>query len=217
VSLRLQVLGPAGSPAVEALAGRARTAARALAPGAQVSIDVGEQVGVLIDGRALEEQAGFPDWVLEAGILRALRPRHFLFLCVANSARSQLAEGIARALAPQGVVASSAGSAPTRVRPQAIEVMREIGLDLSGHTSKHVSAIDPATVDVVVTLCGEEECPVFLGKALRVHWGLPDPAAGGGTNEEQLARFRETREELRRRFRVLFSGWSTTEKSHEQE
>ena len=105
-----------------------------------------------------------------------MQPRHILFLCVANSARSQMAEGIARSLAPHGVKVSSAGSSPTSVRPQAIQVLNEIGIDISGHRSKGLDSIDAGSVDAVITLCAEEVCPVFLGKAHRLHWGLPDPA-----------------------------------------
>jgi arsenate reductase len=127
-----------------------------------------------------------------------------LFLCVANSARSQMAEGIARALAPPGVKVWSAGSRPTSVRPEAIAVLREIGMDISGHRSKSVTEIPPSEVDTVITLCGEEECPVFLGKARRLHWGLPDPAGVRGSEAERLAAFMNTREELRRRIAALF-------------
>ena len=144
------------------------------------------------------------DWRTEAAELRAKRPRHILFLCVANSARSQMAEGIARSLAPQGVTVSSAGSAPASVRPQAIQVIKEIGVDISGHRSKGVDSIDAESVDAVITLCAEEVCPVFLGKAHRVHWGLPDPAAVTGTEEARLNAFRSVRDELRRRLKVLF-------------
>jgi len=121
-----------------------------------------------------------------------------------------MAEGLARALAPAGVTVSSAGSAPTRVRPQAIAVLREQGIDISHHTSKAVAAIDSKIVEVVVTLCGEEECPLFLGKALRVHWGLPDPASAQGSEEEQLKSFREVRDEIRRRLQILFADWQPT-------
>jgi thioredoxin type arsenate reductase len=129
-----------------------------------------------------------------------------LFLCVANSARSQMAEGIARALAPPDIKIWSAGSQPTSVRREAIAVLREIGIDISNYRSKAVSQIPPSEVDTVITLCAEEQCPVFLGKANRLHWALPDPAAGTGTEEETLAAFRETRDELRRRISGLFSG-----------
>jgi arsenate reductase len=144
--------------------------------------------------------------MLEAALLRALRPRHLLFLCVQNSARSQLAEGIARFLAPPGVSVSSAGSSPAFVRPQAIQVLREIGVDISGHRSKAVGEIDASSVDAVITLCAEEVCPVFLGSAVRLHWGLPDPARAPGGDEARLEAFRATRDELFRRLKLVFEG-----------
>jgi arsenate reductase len=128
-----------------------------------------------------------------------------LFLCVANSARSQMAEGIALSLAPTGTKIWSAGSHPTRVRPEAITVLREIGIDISGHHAKPVAEIPAAEVDTVITLCGEEECPVFLGKATRLHWGLPDPAAVNGSEAERLDAFRKVRDELRRRIIDFFA------------
>jgi arsenate reductase len=126
-----------------------------------------------------------------------------LFLCVANSARSQMAEGIARSLAPEGVNICSAGSRPEGVRPEAISVLREIGIDISSHRSKSVSGINAADIDTVITLCDEEECPVFLGEAQRLHWGLPDPAAVNGPEEEVLKSFRDIRDELYRRIVVF--------------
>ena len=128
-----------------------------------------------------------------------------LFLCVANSARSQMAEGIARSLAPAGMKIWSAGSRPTSVRPEAIAVLREIGIDISGHRTKAVKEIPAADVDTVITLCGEEECPVVLGKATRLHWGLPDPAAVNGSEAERLDAFRKVRDELRRRIADFFT------------
>lgn len=145
--------------------------------------------------------------MLEAAILRALSPRHILFLCVQNSARSQLAEGIARFLAPPGVTVSSAGSSPAFVRPQAIQVLREIGIDISAQRSKAIEAIEAVSVDAVVTLCAEEVCPVFLGSAVRLHWGLPDPAKAPGDDEPRLNAFRATRDELFRRLKFMFEGW----------
>ncbi len=129
-----------------------------------------------------------------------------LFLCVANSARSQIAEGVARSMAPTGVEVWSAGSRPTSVRPEAIAVLREIGLDISSHRSKAVEEIPASEVDTVVTLCGEEECPLFLGKATRLHWGLPDPAAVTGSEDQRMSAFRETRDELRRRLAAFFAN-----------
>jgi arsenate reductase len=143
-------------------------------------------------------------WRSEAEEIRAARPVHVLFLCVANSARSQMAEGIARSLARAGTRISSAGSQPSQVNPLAIRALDEIGIDIRGQRSKGVDTIDPAGVDVVVTLCAEEVCPVFLGKACRYHWRLPDPAHAGSTEEERLQAFREVRDELRRRLSVVF-------------
>ncbi len=127
-----------------------------------------------------------------------------LFLCVANSARSQMAEGVARSMAPPGLEVWSAGSRPARLRPEAIAVLREIGIDISHQRSKAVAEIPASEVDTVVTLCGEEECPVFLGRATRLHWSLPDPAAVAGTDEQRLDAFRRTRDELRHRISELF-------------
>lgn len=129
-----------------------------------------------------------------------------LFLCVANSARSQMAEGIGRSLAPAGTTVWSAGSRPTSVRPEAVAALAEVGIDISHHRSKSVSEIPAAEIDTVITLCGEEECPVFLGKAERLHWGLPDPAAAAGSEADRLAAFRTVRDELRRRIAALFAA-----------
>ena len=143
-------------------------------------------------------------WEIEAEALRTARPRHVLFLCVANSARSQMAEGIARALAPAGVQVSSAGSAPSGLNPLAVRALDEIGIDIRHQYSKSVNDVPLDGVDAVVTLCAEEVCPVFLGKAMRVHWGLPDLASAGRNDEEELQRFREVRDELRRRLSRVF-------------
>ncbi len=145
-------------------------------------------------------------WEVDVEQLRKLAPKHVLFLCVANSARSQMAEGIARSLAPAGVRMSSAGSKPSRVNPLAIRALDEIGVDIRSHHSKSVDSIAPDGVDAVITLCAEEVCPVFLGKAKRVHWGLPDPAGAGDTDEAQLQSFRDVRDELRRRLSTLFAA-----------
>jgi len=122
-----------------------------------------------------------------------------LFLCVANSARSQMAEGLARALLPPGSEVYSAGSAPTTLNPLAVAVMAEVGIDISAQRSKAVEEIDAARIGTVVTLCAEEVCPVWLGPARRLHWPLSDPAAVTGTDEERRGAFRRTRDEIRRR------------------
>ncbi len=129
-----------------------------------------------------------------------------LFLCVANSARSQMAEGIARSIAPPGVTIWSAGSRPTKVCVEAVAVLKEIGIDISSHHSKAVSEIPADEVDTVITLCAEEKCPVFLGKAERLHWGLLDPAVASGSEKDRLSEFRKTRNELQRRIEVLLKG-----------
>jgi len=145
-----------------------------------------------------------PEWLVEAALLRALRPRGFLFLCVANSARSQIAEGLARALAPEGIAIASAGSAPGTVRPEAVAVLAERGIDASGQRSKGMDSVDADRVEAVVTLCAEEVCPAWLHQALRVHWGLPDPAAVRGAG--RMDAFRAVRNELERRLAVLFEA-----------
>jgi arsenate reductase (thioredoxin) len=145
-----------------------------------------------------------PRWLAEAEAIRSLGPQHVLFLCVANSARSQMAEGIGRRLAPDGVRVSSAGSEPSRVRPQAIQALAEIGIDASGHRSKSLDEFADEEVDCVITLCAEENCPVWLGDAHRVHWALQDPAAMKGVAEEVLDSFRDVRDEIHRRLEVVF-------------
>lgn len=128
--------------------------------------------------------------------------KNILFLCVANSARSQIAEGIARKLAPRGVRIYSAGSQPSRVHPLAVEVLAEIGIDASSQRSKGIEAIPLEEIDTVVTLCAEEVCPVFPRPTRRLEWKFPDPASA--PEEERLQRFREVRDELYRRIRILF-------------
>lgn len=122
-----------------------------------------------------------------------------LFLCVANSARSQMAEGLARHVFGDAVRVQSAGSAPSRVNPFAIQAMAELGLDLGTHASKSVDTIDPASVDLVITLCAEEVCPVFLSGARRLHWPLQDPDRKHEvlSDAERLQHFRVARDQIR--------------------
>jgi len=128
-----------------------------------------------------------------------------LFLCVANSARSQMAEGLARQIFGDAVRVQSAGSEPSRVNPLAIEAMRELGIDLSEHTSKSVQTIEPERIDLVITLCSDEVCPVFFGRAARMHWPLADPdrAHEELDHEQRLQHFRVARDQIRARLEVL--------------
>jgi len=128
-----------------------------------------------------------------------MSPPRLLFLCVANSARSQIAEGLARWMFGDLVHVQSAGSAPSSVSPYAVAILRELGVDGAAQTSKSVESIDPTTVDTVITLCAEEVCPAFLGRAARLHWPLPDPASPSASDAELGDRFRRTRDDLRAR------------------
>ena len=127
--------------------------------------------------------------------------KSILFLCVANSARSQMAEGLARARFGDRARVQSAGSAPSVVNPMAIEVLAEVGIDIAHHTSKSVDAIALHGVDLVVTLCAEEVCPVFPGRVRRLHWPMPDPAAAPPALKRQ--RFREVRDQIAARLGEL--------------
>jgi arsenate reductase len=117
-----------------------------------------------------------------------------LFLCTGNSARSQMAEGLARALGGDNVEVWSAGITPRGVHPLAVRAMAERNIDISKQSSKDLSAV-PADPDVVVTLCDDaaDRCPAFPGRVERVHWSLPDPAAVPGSEDERLAAFRRVR------------------------
>lgn len=130
---------------------------------------------------------------------------NILFLCVANSARSQMAEALARRMLGDKARVSSAGSQPSRVNPVAIEVMAEIGIDISAHTSKSVGAIDLNGIDLIVTLCAEEVCPVVPVRARRLHWPVVDPASTDPSLAEGdlRARFRAARDEIEARIEAL--------------
>jgi arsenate reductase len=128
-----------------------------------------------------------------------------LFLCVANSARSQMAEGLGRHILGPEVEVLSAGSQPSKVNPYAIESMRELGIDISGHHSKSVDDVNAEAVDLVITLCADEVCPVLPGRVQRLHWPIPDPATSDPTvsPEQMRERFRTAREEIRARITGL--------------
>ena len=116
-----------------------------------------------------------------------------------------MAEGLARARLGPSAQVLSAGSRPSQVNPYAIEAMREIGIDIRAQRSKSVDEIDPATLDLVITLCAEEVCPVLPGRTRRLHWPIPDPASTNPTlSPEQLReRFRSAREQIRARLESL--------------
>nr|WP_272886575.1 VOC family protein [Stutzerimonas kunmingensis] len=128
-----------------------------------------------------------------------------MFLCVANSSRSQMAEGLARQLLGPRVEVLSAGSQPTRVNPHAIAAMAAAGIDISQQRSKSVDSIDPGAIDLVVTLCAEEVCPILPGKVKRLHWPIADPAAAYAeqSEEQTQARFRQARDQISRRIEIL--------------
>lgn len=132
-----------------------------------------------------------------------------LILCTGNSCRSHLAEGILRAMAGDILTVASAGSKPAGyVHPLAIEVMREIGIDLVGHTSKHLNEFLTGNVETVITVCGnaDQACPIYPGQVNRHHWPFDDPAHATGTEAEKLAVFRRVREEICRTFSAYADG-----------
>jgi arsenate reductase len=131
--------------------------------------------------------------------------KRVLILCTGNSARSQMAEGLLRHDGGEGFQVESAGTEPSHVRPQAIEVMREAGIDISGHRSKSVDEFIGQEFDYVITVCdnANANCPVFSGKTKRIHWSFDDPAAAEGDEAAKLAVFRRVRDEIRERLRLF--------------
>ena len=133
-----------------------------------------------------------------------------LILCTGNSCRSHLAEGILRAAAGDSLNVQSAGSKPAgNVHPLAIQVMKEIGIDISSHTSKHMSEFLNRKIDTVITVCGnaDQACPMFPGQVNRYHWGFDDPAHATGTQEEILAVFRRVRDQIKLVFEAYAAGY----------
>ena len=132
-----------------------------------------------------------------------------LVLCTGNSCRSHLAEGILRAASQGRFQVASAGSKPAGyVHPLAIQVMKEIGLDISSHHSKHLNEFLIQPVETVITVCGnaDQACPMFPGQLNRHHWGFDDPAHAVGSDEEKLVVFRRVRDEIRRVFEAYAAG-----------
>lgn len=132
-----------------------------------------------------------------------------LILCTGNSCRSHLAEGILRTAAGDSLNVQSAGSKPAGyVHPLAIQVMQEIGIDISTHQSKHMNDFLHQPVETVITVCGnaDQACPIFPGQVNRHHWGFYDPAHATGTDEEKLAVFRRVRDEIKMVFAAYADG-----------
>lgn len=131
---------------------------------------------------------------------------NILFMCVQNSARSQMAEGLARKMFGASATVESAGSQPAKVNPFAKKAMEEIGIDISKHYSKSYDDLKPGfivSLDYVITLCAEEVCPTMVSRGKKLHWPLPDPANKEGNEDAQLGRFRETRDALVQRLKAF--------------
>jgi arsenate reductase len=129
-------------------------------------------------------------------------PKRVLFVCIRNSARSQMAEGYLSVYGKSGFIADSAGIEPGRLSPLAVKAMAEVGIDISGHKPKSVFDVQESgeLFDYVITVCdaeAAEKCPVFPGKAKRLHWDLKDPASLPGTDGEKLILVRKVRDEIR--------------------
>jgi phosphate transport system protein len=162
--------------------------------------NLAEEVVFMVKGKDIRHSG-----IKAAGAAARPLPRGILFLCVHNSARSQMAEGWAKRFMP-GVKVFSAGSEPTSVNPYATRTMLEGGVDLSGQTAKPIASIPLSEVDLVVSVCAEEICPALPPGVAHVQWPISDPAAATGTEQEIEAAFRRTRDELRRRVESLASG-----------
>lgn len=136
--------------------------------------------------------------------------RRVLFLCTANSCRSQMAEGIVNHFLGDRLEAFSAGTQASFVNPVAIEVLKEIGIDISSHRSKNLSEFDGQSFDHVITLCGDanETCPLYIGGTKKTHIGFDDPAKATGSREDILREFRRVRDEIREKLTIFFAGAS---------
>lgn len=134
--------------------------------------------------------------------------KRVLFLCTANSSRSQMAEGIINHFLGDKIVAFSAGTEASFINPTAIEVMKEIGIDISKQQSKNLSVFDGQTFDYVITLCGSanETCPLYIGGTKKTHIGFDDPAKAQGTKEKVLREFRRVRDEIKKKLTTFFQA-----------
>jgi len=136
--------------------------------------------------------------------------KRILVLCTGNSARSQMGEGLFRQEGHGGYEVESAGTKPSQVRPEAIAVMKELGIDISGHRSKSVNEFDGQSFDYVITVCdnARDNCPVFPAGTERIHWSFEDPAAVQGTEEQRLSAFRRIRDQIHEKVRAFFASSS---------
>lgn len=139
--------------------------------------------------------------------------KKILVLCTGNSARSQMGEGLFRNEGGGGFEVFSAGTKPSSVRPEAIAVMKEIGIDISGHRSKSVDEFSGQAFDYVVTVCdnARDACPVFPAGSQRIHWSFEDPAAVEGSEAERLSAFRRTRDQIHALVKVSFRDLAATD------
>ena len=136
-----------------------------------------------------------------------IKPR-VLFVCTENACRSQMAEGLLRHEAGAAFEVFSAGTKPTQVRPEAVAVMREAGIDISGHRSKSVDEFEGQDFDYVITVCdnAKQSCPIYPEKTKRIHWSIEDPAAVQGSEEVRKGAFRRIRDQIHGRIMVFLDG-----------
>ena len=134
-----------------------------------------------------------------------VKKEKIIFICTGNACRSQIAEGLMRNIASDRFEVYSAGSHPNKVHPAAITVMKEIGIDISSHTSDPISLFMNKSMDIVVTVCdnANKACPFFSGRAERIHWSVKDPIEDWDSSTEDLVNFRKTRDELTERIKNL--------------
>jgi arsenate reductase len=137
-----------------------------------------------------------------------MNPKRILILCTGNSARSQMAEGVMRHESQGSIEVFSAGTKPSGLRAEAVAVMKEIGIDISGGRSKSVDEFRGQAFDYVITVCDDaaESCPVFPGASERLHWPFEDPAAVEGTRDEREAAFRKVRDQIRLKIRTFLNA-----------
>ena len=137
-----------------------------------------------------------------------LKKEKIIFICTGNACRSQIAEGIMRHLTGGKFDVFSAGTSPTQVHPMSIKVMREIGVDISFHTSDPISNFLNEYINIVITVCDDADkvCPVFPGKIERIHWSIEDPFKGWTSDSDDLVNFRKTRDDLARRIKNLLKS-----------